>query len=84
MAFGAPISAVSGTTVAEWQTRLETALTQTMDRLAEASADRMPDCFAMVFRGTAGVGGPYDLWRRIHAAFRGRRFDAHHQPGPPA
>ena len=64
LAFGTPVVAAEGTTVADWTTTLESALTQTMDRLADASARRAPDEFRLVHRGTAGVGGPYDMWRR--------------------
>ncbi len=84
MAFGAPATAAPGATVAEWSARLELALTETMDALADAAAARSPGAFRKVMRGTAGVGGVYDMWRRMRAAFGGPRFDARHQPEPPA
>lgn len=81
--FGAPVQLPPGNTnsVAEWQLALEAALTQTMDALAAASAQRDPALFTKLFSGTAGVGGIYDLWRRTRAAAGGRRFDAQHEPG---
>ena len=83
MAFGEPV-VFEGASPASWQTQLEQALTRTMDRLAAASAARRPQVFDLVMRGTAGVGGPYDAWRRLISALRGRRFDPRHQPEPPS
>jgi 1-acyl-sn-glycerol-3-phosphate acyltransferase len=83
MAFGAPV-VVDRATPASWQGQLEQALTHTMDRLADASAARRPEAFRLVLRGTAGVGGPYDAWRRMVSALGGRRFDPRHQPEPPS
>jgi 1-acyl-sn-glycerol-3-phosphate acyltransferase len=83
LAFGKPVTMLGGTSLGAWQTHLEQALTQTMDLLADASAQRSPDAFRLVLRGTAGVGGIYDLWRRARAMLRGQTFDARHQPGPP-
>jgi hypothetical protein len=37
--------------------------------------------------GSAGVGGVYDVWRRLKAAIQGRKFHADHQadfPNDPA
>ncbi len=81
--FGAPVQLAPGNTnsVAEWQAALEAALTDTMDALAAASAQRDPAMFIRLFRGTAGVGGVYDVWRRARAVAAGRRFDAQHEPG---
>jgi 1-acyl-sn-glycerol-3-phosphate acyltransferase len=81
--FGRPVQLPPGNTnsVAEWQVALEAALTETMDALADASAQRDPAMFTRLFSGTAGVGGIYDLWRRARAAAAGRRFNAQHEPG---
>ncbi len=84
MAFGEPVSFGEGGTAASRQMQLEAGLTRTMDRLADASAARRREDFRLVLRGTAGVGGPYDVWRRLSSALRGRRFDVRHQPEPPA
>ncbi len=83
MAFGDPVTA-GGASPASWQEQLEQGLTRTMGRLAAASAARKPEAFKLVLRGTAGVGGPYDAWRRLTSALRGRRFEARHQPEPPS
>lgn len=55
--------------------RLEAA----MDELAREACARDPDTFDTLLAGRAGVGGVYDLWRRLHAAVRGERFDPEHR-----
>ena len=79
--FGQPIDArlMPGRSVAEWQTTLEAGLETAMDGLAEESISRNPLFFTKLFRGTAGVGGVYDLSRRVRAAAGGRAFDPHHE-----
>jgi 1-acyl-sn-glycerol-3-phosphate acyltransferase len=78
--FGPPVRPAEGDSVAAWQTALEDGLTRTMDALATESATRNPAAFVRLLGGTAGVGGIYDLWRRLRAAAGGRSFEAHHQP----
>jgi 1-acyl-sn-glycerol-3-phosphate acyltransferase len=79
-AFGEPIE---GTTLAALDrearaARLSSALAATMDRLAEDAIARDASRFATLHRGREGMGGIYDLWRRLRAALRGERFDARH------
>ena len=69
--------------VAAWQTALEAGLTETMDVLAAESATRNPAKFIQLFGGTAGVGGIYDVWRRVRALAGGPRFAAEHEPRRP-
>ncbi|MEM1098797.1 MAG: lysophospholipid acyltransferase family protein [Planctomycetota bacterium] len=64
-----------------WQAALTADLTVTMDRLAEAALTRDPDAFVAMSSGRAGVGGVYDLGRRIKARLTGRTFDARHGAG---
>jgi len=80
--FGEPVRAPTENSVRAWQASLEAALTETMDGLAAESSARNHTAFVEMFRGTAGVGGIYDVWRRLRAALAGRRFRARHQPGP--
>jgi hypothetical protein len=80
MRFGNPVRPAADT-IAAWQHALETELTATMDALAAASATRNPALFTKLFGGTAGVGGIYDVWRRLRAWSGGRAFRAEHQPG---
>jgi 1-acyl-sn-glycerol-3-phosphate acyltransferase len=57
---------------------LSTALAATIDRLTEDAIARDPARFETLHRGREGMGGIYDLWRRLRAALRGERFDARH------
>ena len=78
--FGPPVRpAENGSGVAQWQRALEAGLTETMDHLATESATRNPAKFMQLFGGTAGVGGIYDVWRRVRAAAGGPRFTAEHE-----
>ncbi|MDG3003508.1 lysophospholipid acyltransferase family protein [Paludisphaera mucosa] len=61
-----------------WTKRLETSLGETQDRLAESSLGRDPGRFQTVVRGSSGVGGVYDLGRRLRSAFRGESFTSEH------
>jgi 1-acyl-sn-glycerol-3-phosphate acyltransferase len=62
----------------EWNAVLARTLEQTQDRLAEAAKRRDPRTFRTLFRGRVGVGGFYDIGRRIGAWIRGEPFDASH------
>ena len=68
-----------GRTVAEWTKHLETELTRTLDALSADSMRRDPALFRPLLRGSAGVGGVYDLYRRSRALAAGRRFDPSHE-----
>lgn len=59
---------------------LAVALTATMDRLAEDAIARDPARFHTLLRGQEGMGGLYDLWRRLRARATGGRFDPQHDP----
>ncbi len=77
--FGTPIATGRTGSVAEWNTWLQDALTETMDALAAESATRNPALFSPLVRGVAGVGGIYDRWRWLRATMRGQRFDPTHE-----
>jgi len=62
----------------EWHELLETALSATQDRLAEAAMRRDPHAFRVLASGTVGVGWVYDCLRKFGAWWRGERFDASH------
>ena len=83
VAFGAPILGGRNRSVAAWTGELETALTATMDALAAASARRDPALFALVARGSGGVGGVYDLWRGARAWLRGEPARLRHEEPAP-
>ena len=50
-----------------------------MDALSADSMRRDPALFRPLLRGSAGVGGVYDLYRRSRALAAGRRFDPTHE-----
>ncbi|WP_035484924.1 lysophospholipid acyltransferase family protein [Geminicoccus roseus] len=58
-------------------TALEEALAATMDRLAGDAISRDASRFVPLIEGRQGIGGIYDLWRRLRARLHGERF----QPG---
>jgi hypothetical protein len=41
-----------------------------------------PSRFEILLGGRAGVGGTYDLWRRLKAKLRGESFQAAHGANP--
>ncbi|SHI53655.1 1-acyl-sn-glycerol-3-phosphate acyltransferase [Roseomonas rosea] len=63
------------------EARIREALTETMDRLAEEAITRDPARFTTLAAGREGMGGIYDLWRRLSAWARGRRFEPRHAHG---
>ncbi len=80
--FGRPLEAGRGRSAPEWTALLERELTTTMDALAAEAATRDPAPFRVLLQGGTGVGGPYDLWRRLRALAGGDRFDPAHEVGP--
>lgn len=62
--------------------RMEAALTDTLDRLAGDVIARDPARFTALVSGAKGVGGVYDLARRLRAALTGRRFEPAHRAEP--
>jgi hypothetical protein len=51
-----------------------------MDRLAADSMTRDASRFDVVVGGKAGIGGIYDIWRRVQATIRGKRVRLEHEP----
>ncbi|MEM9250972.1 MAG: lysophospholipid acyltransferase family protein [Planctomycetota bacterium] len=76
-----PIAGFAGESVEAIDGRLSVALTESMDRLAAAAIARDLQSFAICDSGHAGIGGPYDWWRRMTAKLRGERFTAGHDLG---
>lgn len=81
--FGPRIEAAPGRDLSPdvWTARIGQALEETQDRLATESRLRDPSAFTTLAGGTAGVGGVYDLWRRVRATLQGRGFRPEHQLG---
>jgi 1-acyl-sn-glycerol-3-phosphate acyltransferase len=61
-----------------WTVIIEEALAAVQDDLAIDSQRRDSTRFDILLAGTAGVGGPYDAWRRLRAALRGAHFVPDH------
>jgi len=57
------------------------ALEKVQDRLARLARERSPENFKIVLGGSAGVGGVYDLWRRIRSTTTGETFRTEHGKG---
>jgi 1-acyl-sn-glycerol-3-phosphate acyltransferase len=62
----------------DWTARLAGCLQETQDALAAEAVARDPAAFEVLLGGAAGVGGVYDLWRRLRARLRGERFQREH------
>jgi len=79
--FGPPITVTAkrSDTPQVWTVRIEQALQETQDRLAEEARRRDPAAFLTVVVGTAGVGGVYDFWRRFRAVIHGNPFHLEHR-----
>lgn len=60
--------------------RMEADLAALLDRLSADVISREPGRFRALSTGRKGVGGVYDLWRRIAAGLTGRRFEPAHRP----
>ncbi len=78
--FGEPIPIGRGRdrTVAEWMARIEAGLTAAQDDLAVAARKQDAAGFETLIGGKTGVGGAYDLWRRLRALLRSKRFTTAH------
>jgi 1-acyl-sn-glycerol-3-phosphate acyltransferase len=63
---------------ADWTALIQQAMQANQDRLTEHVVSRDPARFVALFDGTTGVGGVYDLWRRVKAIFTGQHFDPSH------
>lgn len=84
--FGAPIVSDGKGSADDWHDRLTAALTDAMDRLADASIARDRARFEVMLRGRGGVSAVYDAWRWLKAKLAGRSFDPRHldRPNPHA
>ena len=62
----------------DWTPILEEHLQAAQDALAAEALGRDAARFETLVGGSAGVGGVYDVWRRVKARFRGERFRPDH------
>ena len=62
----------------EWQQLLQQRLSETQSTLAEISIQRATSHLQVLAAGAAGVGGPYDAFRRARAWITGDKFNRRH------
>lgn len=62
----------------EWTALVTRLLSETQSALARDAISRDPQRFRVLLSSRSGVGGVYDLWRRLRARLRGERFDTEH------
>ncbi len=81
LAFGTPIIVkdFADLSADDWTHKLDSALVATQDALANAVRSRDLLRYEVILAGKSGVGGVYDLWRRMMAQLRGQQFHAEHQ-----
>jgi 1-acyl-sn-glycerol-3-phosphate acyltransferase len=78
--FGEPVRAVPGEPLASLQRRLELGLSESLDALAREAMTRDVDAFeSLVVGSRQGVGGIYDVFERLRAAWQRRPFAAAHR-----
>jgi len=63
----------------EWTLLIERALTQALDGLNAEAIARDPSLFTELVSGKTGVGGIYDMWRRLKMWIRGKKFEPSHE-----
>jgi 1-acyl-sn-glycerol-3-phosphate acyltransferase len=79
-AFGQPLNVAEnpGRSPEDWTAAIGERLEAAQDDLAANAMSRDPRRFETLIGGRAGVGGVYDLWRRLAAWTRGERFRPEH------
>jgi 1-acyl-sn-glycerol-3-phosphate acyltransferase len=62
-----------------WSNLLSYAMAATLDELAMLAMERDPAAFETVLSGSGGIGGIYELWKRMGCVVTGRPY--HHDHG---
>lgn len=77
---GQPLEVTDGKhhTAAEWNQRLEAALTVTQEELATLAKLRDPERFETILSGRVGMSGVYETWKRFVALLTGRVYEGSH------
>ena len=78
---GEPLEIADGTMedARTWTNLLSYAMSATLDELAMLAIDRDPDAFSTILLGSGGIGGIYEMWKRLTCALTGRAY--HHDHG---
>lgn len=84
--FGEPILIERGAekSADDWLGQVTDALEKTMNELAQKALARDASQFHPLIAGKAGVGGFYDLWRRLRAFLHREKFQPAHGNAPAA
>jgi hypothetical protein len=80
--FGPAIDLTQRRSADAWTERIARTLEEVQDALAADARGRDASAFVTVVAGSAGVGGVYDVARRVRAAVRGEHFRARHSGRP--
>ncbi len=78
--FGSPLSPEANEAMSpkDRTSLISKALEETMDELAREACQQDSGLFIELISGRTGIGGIFDLWRRILAYLRCRRFRSEH------
>ena len=78
---GEPLEIADGTMedARTWTNLMSYAMAATLDELAMLAIDRAPESFETVLAGSGGIGGIYEMWKRLQSAVTGRPY--HHDHG---
>ena len=66
----------------EWNQILAASLEETQNELRDAAISRNPNAFTELASGTVGIGGAYDIIRRIRSTLSGKTFNPAHEEEP--
>ena len=77
---GEPLEIADGTMedARTWTNLLSYAMAATLDELAMLAMERDPDEFVTILSGSAGIGGIYELWKRLTCAITGSVYYQDH------
>ena len=84
VAFGTPqrVELYQDLNAAQWNKHLAAALEETQNELRTAAISRDANAFIELAAGTVGIGGVYDITRRIRSILAGQRFNPAHEEDP--
>ena len=84
VAFGTPqrVELYQDLNATQWNKHLAAALEETQNELRTAAISRDANAFIELAAGTVGIGGVYDITRRIRSILAGQRFNPAHEEDP--
>ena len=66
----------------EWNQILAASLEEAQNELRDAAISRNPNAYTELASGTVGIGGAYDIIRRIRSTLSGKTFNPAHEEEP--